>query len=391
VTRLNILHVIPTLDPRSGGPPLIAARLAAQQAVLGHRVGVMTYQSRDDGRARIKAENEKLAGFDRVTIYPLPFITRREQWTGRDAKSEALRLVPDADVVHVHGVWESQLRVTAAVARRVGRPYLVLLNGMLFPWSMRRSRWKKRLALATGVRRMLDGGTLHFGSADERDAAAALGFTGPGVILPNGVNPDEFASPPPPGTFRRAHPELGDDPYVLFLGRLHEQKGVDLLPAALFLAGKINPRIRLVIAGPDYGQEASLRREIATALRPDQVSIVGPLYGSTKQAALVDAACFVLPSRLEGFSMAILESMALGTPVVISANCHFPEVAAAGAGVVTPLDVTHVAAAMAGYTTDPAARAAASAAAKNLVFTHYTWDAIARRSIEIYQSAGRPA
>lgn len=74
--------------------------------------------------------------------------------------------------------------------------------------------------------------------------------------------------------------------------------------------------------------------------------LVGPIYGRDKYAALVDATCFCLSSRQEGFSMAILEAMACGIPVVISENCHFPEVAQARAGLVVPLNADAVAEAL---------------------------------------------
>src|SRR5690606_27821051 len=85
------------------------------------------------------------------------------------------------------------------------------------------------------------------------------------------------------------------------------------------------------------------RRRVAAAGLSDRVHPVGPIYGAAKYEALVDAACFCLPSRQEGFSIAILEALASRLPVIISDQCHFPEVAESGAGVVCPLEATAVA------------------------------------------------
>ena len=140
---------------------------------------------------------------------------------------------------------------------------------------------------------------------------------------------------------------MGDDPFVLFVGRLHEQKGVDLLLAAFEIVARRHPTVRLVIAGPDYGVTLP-------PLHP-RVVRVGPVYGRDKPAALADATVFCLPSRHEGFSLAVLEALACGLPVVISTECHFPEVAAAGAGVVTPLDPASIADGLLRVLGDPAA------------------------------------
>ena len=373
---MRILHVIPILDPRAGGPPLICTKLAIAQARLGHDVSVLTYApNTPGGHGRIAAENGRTAGFDRLTIHELPPVDLAERTSGLRARSAARRLVPAVDAVHLHGVWEPQLLHAATAAQRHGKPYLVLLNGMLFPWAMRRGRAKKWLALHLGWRRMLARSVLHFGSADEAAAARGLAFTNPGVVIPNGAFPDEFDDLPAAGAFRAAHPAVGDDPFVLFVGRLHEQKGIDLLLAAFEIVARRHPTVRLVIAGPDYG----------VALPPlgPRVVRVGPVYGREKLAALADAACFCLPSRHEGFSLAVVEALACGTPVVVSTECHFPEVATSGAGVVTSLDPAAVADGLLRVLADPSF----AARAKPLIAERYDWKAVAAATVLAYQEA----
>jgi glycosyltransferase involved in cell wall biosynthesis len=115
------------------------------------------------------------------------------------------------------------------------------------------------------------------------------------------------------------------------------------------------------------------------------VHLVGPLYGDRKHAALRSAACFCLPSRQEGFSIAILEAMACRNPVVISDACHFPEVAEFGAGHVVALDPKELAAALRNVLEDPEARQRMGAAGFRLVQSRYTWPKIAERSVLAYQ------
>jgi glycosyltransferase involved in cell wall biosynthesis len=383
--RLKILHVIPTLDPRAGGPPLIAARLAAAQAALGNDVHVMTYKSKPPGQQRIRDENEKLVGFDRLTLHLLPYITNYERLFGRRAKKSAEQIVGQMDIVHIHGIWEPQLWHAAYFARQHHKPYLVLLHGMLFPWAMQRGKLKKRLAFAMGARSMLNYGVFQFGNKDEEISTCQLGFKQPGAVIPNGISLEVFEALPAPGTFARLRPELENNPFVLFLGRLHEQKGIDLLLSAFEKALKEKPSVRLVIAGPDYGRSDLIQKQIVDAKMQNRILLTGPIFGEEKLAALREAVCFCLPSRHEGFSLAILEAMTVGTPVVISAQCHFPEVAEAGAGAIVPLDPLEICKAILSFLNDSAYRDKTGRAARQLVLKDFVWPEIARKTIAVYQ------
>jgi glycosyltransferase involved in cell wall biosynthesis len=348
----------------------------------------MTYRSPEAGLRRIVEENRQ-PGFNRVTQHLLPYISLTEQFFGRHARATAMEIVPGMDAVHLHGVWESQLIQTASVARRFHKPYLILLNGMLFPWAMKRGAWKKRITLAVGGMKMLREGILHFGSRDEQQACLALGFTRPGVIVPNGTSPEDYADMPPPGTLRTLHPRLREDPFVLFLGRLHEQKGINLLLGAFQIVAKKHPTVRLVIAGPDFGRSAEIQSRTVAAGIQERLLMIGPVFGRQKLAALADATCFCLPSRHEGFSLAVLESLAVGTPVIISPECHFPEVAESGAGLIAPLHAEAIANAIERMIGDDGLRATASVAAKQLIASRYTWRHAAEAVVAAYQSAGR--
>jgi glycosyltransferase involved in cell wall biosynthesis len=255
---------------------------------------------------------------------------------------------------------------------------------MLDPWSLAQKRWKKRLALALGFRKMLDRAAMfHVLNEDEGHLMRPLRLRPPVTVLPNGVSVDPRRIPLA-GSFRARHPEVGDSPYVLFLSRLHPKKGLDYLIGAFAEIARKDSRVRLVIAGPDGGALGSTQRAVRAAGLIERTHFVGPLYDTDKWAALVDATCFCLPSRQEGFSVAILEALACGLPVIISENCHFPEVAAAGAGLVVPLDAGKVAAALAAVLADAGIRERMGRAGRELVESRYTWPRIAADSILMY-------
>src|SRR5262249_20284038 len=156
-------------------------------------------------------------------------------------------------------------------------------------------------------RRMLNRArSLHLGNDDERRLTEPLGLHPKSFIIPNGIFLSEFDPLPSPGTFCEAHPELRGDPFILFLSRLHHKKGLDILADAFAIVAVKMPKVRLVVAGADDGAKHSFEQRIKALGLTRRVHLVGPLYGRQKLAALVDASSFCLPSRQEGFSIAIL-------------------------------------------------------------------------------------
>lgn len=363
----------------------MATRLAAAQAQLGHDVSILSYRFNDaeQGIARLL---DGVPGGQRIRIDLLPVPNRIERFLGTAARPRLQAVCSQANVLHLHGVWESLLRVAGQAA--AGRaPYVVAPHGMLDPWSLSQRRWKKQLALAFGYRAMLNRAAfLHVLNDDEARLLAPLSLKAPGRVLPNGVFLEEIPDHIEPGQFRARHGVARDRRVVLFLGRLHHKKGLDYLASALPELAKQVPDCHVVVAGPDGGALEPFRQQLRTLGVEQRVSIVGPLYGHDRFAAIADADCFVLPSRQEGFSMAILEAMACGKPVVISDACHFPDVAQ-GAGIIVPLNAQALAQALARVLANPTDAAAMGAFGQQLVSERYTWNRIAERSIALYHDA----
>ena len=382
---MRILHVIATLNPDAGGPPMIAARLAAAQAGLGHDVHIITHTEPAGGVGACVALRG-VPNLGKVKITELGPASAWERWSGGPLRPKLREAVAAAGAVHLHGVWESILRMAAKEARKSGTPYFILLNGMLHPWSLRQKATKKKIALALGYRRMLNGAAaLHLGNQSEQRLIVPLGLKTRGVLIPNGVFLDELRPLPAPGRFHAAHPELKGEPFVLFLSRLHYKKGLDILAEAFAIAAKAHRQLQLVVAGPDDGARGPFEKQIELLGLGSRVHVVGPVYGRDKLAAFVDAACFCLPSHQEGFSLALTEALACGAPAVISQGCNFPEVARARAGEVLPLDPQAFGDAMVRIASYPAVRQNMSEAGQRLIESRYTWPRIAKQTIAAYE------
>lgn len=386
-TRVRVLHVITTLDPNHGGPPAVALRIAAAQAAAGHQAAIVAYDT-PGGEDRIERSLGSIPGVRGVKLHRVRAPGWSERVLGHEAARTIRALLASHDVVHCHGVWDTIVRVAAGEARGAGRAYAVTPHGMLDPWCLGATpakRFKKHAALALAYRRMLNGAAfLHVLNRDERDLMAPLGLHPPTEVVPNGVFIEEFTNLPPRGSFSQARAELSGKPYLLFLSRLHPKKGLDLLVQGFaMVAGEI-PELQLVIAGPDDGVLAGLRERVRSLGVAERVHTVGPLYGQDKAAALVGAEAFCLTSRQEGFSMAVTEAMAARVPVIVSDQCHFPEVEEAGAGRITKLDPVHIARAVCEVMADPAARAAMGLAGRALVESRFTWPRIAETLTRAY-------
>jgi glycosyltransferase involved in cell wall biosynthesis len=382
---MNVLHVIQSLDPAAGGPPVMAARLAAAQAALGAQTRIVSYRY-PDADLRIAAMIGTIPGIGAVGLEPLSPPGKLERIFARQARRRLASILQDVDLVHIHGVWDPLLYAAASHAAKLRKPYVLTPHGMLDTWSLQQKKWKKRLAMLLGYRRMMNRAAfLHFLNSDEHASVTRLGLSASSRIIPNGIFLEEMDPLPDRGAFRSAHPKLAQAKIILFLSRLHFKKGLDFLADAFAIIAAKFPDARLVVAGPDDGARIGFEAQIARLGLAHRVHLVGPLYGIQKLQALRDCNCFCLPSRQEGFSLAVTEAMACEIPVVISTECHFPEVASEGAGIVAALNAGAIAAGIETILGDPQAARRMGIAGRAMVISRFTWPKVAQAMIEGYR------
>jgi glycosyltransferase involved in cell wall biosynthesis len=372
---LRVLHVLSGIDRRVGGPVSALIGLAEAQAAMGMSVSVLaTYKAGADLSA---AEYLTAKGVATHIIGPCGRVLDRHSRIAGAAED----LAGVSEVVHIHALWEDVQHRAARAAQRRGIPYVIRPCGMLDPWSFnQRSRLKKRMYLMWRLRRNIErAAALHFTTPMERDVTQRWRFSTPTIVEPNGVDLAEFAELPPPGTFRQLYPQVGSRRLVVFLGRLHKGKGVELLLPAFALAAV--PDTVLVIVGPDSEGSRAIWEGAARDLGiADRVIFTGMLRGAERVAALADADLFALPSFHENFGIAVVEALAAGTPVIVSDAVYLhPEIVQAQVGAVVPLRAPEIAAELRRWLVDPALRLAAARRARAFVWERYGWPRIAGR------------
>lgn len=381
---MNILHVTPYYAPAYafGGVTRVVEGLARAQAAHGHAVTVLTTDAlSQDARWRGPAETRA----DGVRVLRA---RNRSVWlrghanlsTPQGFASLTERALEQADIVHVHELRtvEALAVIPRAAARRL--PVLLSPHGTLTRTTGRgllKAGWDALFGrrLARGVSTVVA-----LNAAEAEDAAALwaqFGLPAPDTVLvPNGIDPAELVMEG--GSDFRAQHMLGDDVVCLFLGRLHPRKGVLALAQAFAQANV--PGSRLVFAGADDGALAALRPFLG-----ERIVYAGFLQGAQRLAALDAADLFALPATGEGQSIAALEAMAVGLPLLLSPGCHLPEAQDAGAALIVPPQPEALAHALARLLTDSALRRQMSRAAAALALQRFTWERAAAQMEAVYR------
>ncbi|KAA6465381.1 glycosyltransferase [Acidobacteria bacterium AB60] len=316
-SALKILHIIASLSPAGGGPPEAVRQLVKAYLLVGAEIEVVCL---DDPQAAY------LKGI------PVPVHALGQSYLGRYALSPRLLqwLHENAgrfDGIVVNGIWTFPGVAARLAARKVARPYGVFVHGALDPWFNKTyplKHLKKWLYWPIQHAVLHDAQAVFFTTESERDLArqSFKKSEWKSVVVPYGINdpeeqrPDRLAQTE---AFLKLAPQLRGRRYLLFLARIHEKKGCDLLLEAFARIASQAPDLDLVIAGPDQdGLQSKLKRIAAERRIAGRVHWPGFLGGDLKWGAIRMCEAFVLPSHQENFGIAVVEALAAGRPVLIS-------------------------------------------------------------------------
>ncbi|MHB8405666.1 MAG: glycosyltransferase [Gammaproteobacteria bacterium] len=386
---MKVLHVIANLAARYGGPPKACIEMARVIASRGHQVEIFTTDQ--DGLGTMDVPVDHAVENDGVIISYFPSSLRRV-WPMSLSMGRRLKYrVKEFDVVHIHSLYLYHGLIAAHYGRTFNVPYIVRPHGSLDPYLFGRHRFRKRIFERLFEHRNLRlAAAIHYTSEDEKYLAeGVLSGIAPGVVVPLGLNVQDYANLPEKDRFRRVYPEIGDRAIVLFLGRVNFKKGLDILVPAFHCLAQWQSNVHLVIAGPDDdGYGAIVRGTIEKYGLGGRVTMTGMLEGELKLAALRDAAVFALPSYTENFGIAVVEAMLCGLPVVVSNKVNiYREIVAARAGLVTECAVKECADALSLVLSDRTMADGMGINGRTLVSKHFSWPIVGEKLEAMYQTA----
>lgn len=295
---MKILTFITSLSLSAGGPSRSVPMMAKGLANNGVDITLMTVRSEDMNIHALENSNVKLKILEKnYNIKEVEDFIVSEKF----------------DIIQGQSIWDPRYHKIKIIADKNNIPYITTPRGMLEPWSLEQKKWKKKMALWLYQFKDLQTSACIFTTAElEAQHIRKLGINAPLSIIPNGIEIDNY----------QCRTSIKDvKKQVLFLSRIHEKKGIELLLDAWKSISNINQGWELVISGNgDENYIKSLKEKIANLDLQNNTRIIPPTFGKEKYQLYCESSLFILPSYSENFGMVIAEAMSCGVPVITTNN-----------------------------------------------------------------------
>jgi glycosyltransferase involved in cell wall biosynthesis len=384
---LKILHLIPAIAARYGGPSQAIRSLCRHlQRKENCQVELATTDS--DGLGRSLPQSEIPCDF--------PVHVFRRNWSERWKYSAGLATwlnahVGDFDLIHIHSVWNHACYagVRAAIAADV--PFVIRPAGMFSGYSLSHRGLTKRISWILSERRAVQKvAAFHATTAGEAEDICRVAPWVRSFVIPNGVDDEAFFVPESPDEWRKDwFRDTPDRPVLLFLSRLHPKKGiVDLLLPAL---ASMSVRPLTILAGGrddhDPGYADQVQRTITALNLESDVRLLGQVTGSRRWTLFDAADAFILPSHSENFGIVVAEAMARGCPPIVTEAVQIGEqLRDHNCGVVVKPDPAIIAEAIRSLCEAVGRRQQLGVNARNYCEQNFSWAGVAEQVLKMYQS-----
>lgn len=394
---MKILQIITSFPPAFayGGPARVAYDISKELVKRGHEVTVYTTDVLDKN-GRYKFEKNPM-WLDGIEVYHFKNISNNlaANFNISCAPKIALKLKKNLkmfDIVHCHDYRAFEAILLHYYAKKNKVPYIIQPRGTM-P-TMAKSKQKMLFDTLFGHAIIRDASKIIASSKIESeqylDVFPDLDI-GKIVHIPNGIDLQVYANLPKNGEFKKKHSINENEKVILFLSRIHERKGADILIMAFSELKTMFGNVKLVIAGPDEGHQGKLQTLARDLNVVEDVIFPGPLYGEDKIEAYVDADVFVLPSkdRYESFGNVVLEAMACGTPVIVTNNCGVSEWIGKDVGYTIDYDKNQLKDALLNLLNNDTLRKNYGAIAKTIVNNEFGWNQTINKIEDVYNSVLR--
>ena len=399
---MRVLHVIPSVSPLRGGPSKAVLEMVAAlnkvSALDKNAVEAEVATTNDHGNSELAVPLNTLTQYQGVPIrffqrYSSRFGPIREFAYSAQFRQWINKNISHYDVIHIHAIFSFTSSYTMWVARKNKVKYVVRPIGQLEAWSLQQSKRRKQLFLSLFEQANLRAASaIHFTALSEQEQSikSISGLAEGGVtrVIPLGINK--------PAAMKNAREELiqkydldQDKTVLLFLSRLHEKKGLELLIDALAerATDQNEHQWQLLIAGEgEASYVAQLKQKVAQADLKANCRFIGFVEGDDKNQLLQGADLFTLTSYSENFGIAVLEALAAGAPVLVSKEVALSQVIESQSlGYVCDTDVASVTSALEQALSQPYSAQDRERIA-NIALANYSWSSIANSLADLYRS-----
>lgn len=367
---MHLIHVTPAISEEASGPSYSVKRLCEAVMAAGADVTLAALDW---------APMQVLPSF--LKTFPIGFGPRRlgrspamRHWLEKRARSGATALL------HNHGMWQMNAVYPGQIASKCGLPYVVSPRGTFSKYAMSSgSQFKPLFWRLLQEPSLRAASCFHATAQSEYEDIRRMGFRQPVAVIPNGVD----------------IPVLGEKSRqsrrtLLYLGRIHPEKGLDMLLPAWRAVQERFPDWQLRLVGGDAGFHESSgylaqMQQLAVSLRLKRIEFSGALYGGPKWQAYVDADLFVLPTYSENFGMSVAEAMGAGTPVIVTKGAPWGGLEAHGAGQWIDIGIDPLVASLETMLSHPTEYLAAMGhRGRAWMLSEYSWASIGPQMIEVY-------
>lgn len=376
---MNILQVIPYFTPKRGGDVNVVYNLSKQLAERGHEVTIFTTDFEFDAEYAESLEGVRIVPFHCVANISGMLISPKMK---RLLKKE----IGQFDVIHLHNFRPYQNIIVHHYARKYDIPYVLQAHGDV-PYANQKTILKKIFDRVFGYAILRDASELIALTETELEDYKKMSTNNEKItIIANGIDLSEYDNLPKRGVFRGKYSVGHEEKIILYLGRIHKTKGIDLLVKAFSGISKELNNVRLVICGPDDGYQSALEELIKVLKVSDKVLFTGFVSNDEKKAAFVAANVFVTPT-FYGFPVTFLEACACGTPIITTNKGDELTWIHDKVGYVVEYDEDHLRDAIFKILSNEGLRSRFGEEGKKIVRKDFGWNEIAGKIEQLYMNA----
>lgn len=389
---MKILEVIPSYWPATQFGGTIFSSHALNKELVKKGVDLTVYTTNVGIGGTVDSDSETIV--DGVKVKYFGFnkffeVFNDNGWLFSTPLTNALKeTIGRFDIVYIVSIWGYPTAIAAYYCRKYGKPYIISPRGVFYPYTMEKAFWKKwpyyHLFIKNSLR---NANAIHYTSEDEAEQSNSfLKLKNKHIVVPNGIESDKFSGLPPKEDLIKLFPSLRAKRILLFLGRLHQKKGLDILTEAFARIADEEPNTHLLIVGNgEPGYRKKIENLVEQLRIKDKVTFAGALNGVDKLRAYSGSDIFILSSYSENFGMAVVEAMACGLPVVISDQVGISrEIKVSDSGIVVAADTEGVYNGIKKLLGDDNLRQIIAKNAKTLIREFYDIDKVADKMIETF-------